>query len=78
MPETLAGPTKLVSRAAIPRRNTSRSSMPCSICKAARLPTDDRMARDAGLREPSYVSSNRVPQGHEESELRRAATELWC
>jgi hypothetical protein len=40
---TRAGPTKLVSRAAIPRRNTSRSSMPCSICKAARLPTDDRM-----------------------------------
>jgi hypothetical protein len=34
--------------------------------------------RDAGLRQPSYVSSNRVAQGHEESELRRASTELWC
>jgi hypothetical protein len=37
MAETLAGPTKLVSRAAIPRRNTSRSSMPCSILQGCAI-----------------------------------------
>jgi hypothetical protein len=40
MAKTLAGPTNLPTRGItrrIPRRNTSRSSMPCSICAVFNL-----------------------------------------